>query len=629
MRVMRCIALLASGLTALPAQSPSFLLPQYIPIGAGCCAMLTGDFNGDSKVDIAVSHGTASFTVLLGNGDGTFIRKDIGQVLGSTVRLGFVADLNSDGIPDILAVVDTGLSPPSSDLLAYQNVVFLGNGDGSFRSPIAVLDRGDLILGIVDFNRDGIPDLLVSPYLGGFAVRLGNGDATFQAAGPSTRFADTCPCFVVLGDFNHDGKADIAMIEVRKGAVYVYLGNGDGTFQPFSIYGGPPATNGFKSLVIGDLKRDANLDIVVGAGQGIGVLLGKGDGTFGSPLAYPFAPPRLGLANGARSVVADFNGDGIPDVANGFTVFPGNGDGSLAAPLFFGQWQDTLVNRPLAVADFNGDGKPDLIGLAVDGMGLALLINNTSGTDASVAAVSAADYRGVIAPGSIASVFGNALANGTASAMTLPFSTVLENTKVRILDQNGVEHLAGLIYVSPTQINFLVPPETAKGYAIINVDNGKTPLVLGARSTPVRAVAPSFFTADQTGQGPPAATAVAVQSNGTRTNIPVFQCSTSGHCTLTPIDLNANGTVFLTVYGTGFANAVFANGTVFANGGADCSPATVTYSGPQKQFPGLDQLDLQLPKTLPSGAVNITCQFRTASGDPNDIGSASFTIAIK
>jgi uncharacterized protein (TIGR03437 family) len=619
MAALRFIVLLGSGLAALEAQSPSFLMPQYIPIGSGCCAILTGDFNGDGKMDIAVSHGTSSFTVLLGNGDGTFVRKDISQVLGSAVAIIFVADFNRDGIPDILAGVFT---PPS----LVQMVVFLGKGDGSFRAPVVVPVGG--VLGIGDFNGDGIPDLLVSPPQGDFAVSLGNGDGTFQVAGPSTKAADTCPCFMVVGDFNHDGKADMAMIEVRKGAVYVYLSAGDGTFQPPSIYSGSPATNGFKSLVIGDLNRDGNPDIVVGAGQGIGVLLGKGDGTFGTTVSFPFAQPRLGLLNGARSVVADFSGDGIPDVANGFTVFPGNGDGSLAAPLFFGQWQDTS-NYPLATADFNGDGKPDLIGVAPDGMGLSLLINNTSGTDASVAAVSAADYHGVIAPGSIASVFGNALANTTVSATMLPFPATLGNTKVRILDQNGVEHLAGLVYVSPTQINFLVPPETAKGYAIINVDNGKTPLVLGARATPVRTVAPSFFTADQTGQGPPAATAVAIQSNGTRTNIPVFQCSTAGRCTLTPIDLNANGTVYLTVYGTGFANAVFANGTIFGNGGADCSPATVTYSGPQKQFPGLDQLDLQLPTTLPSGPVNITCQFRTTSGDRDDMGSASFTIAIK
>jgi uncharacterized protein (TIGR03437 family) len=622
MASLRHVVLLALGLPALQAQSPSFLMPRNIPIGAGCCQMLTGDFNGDGKMDIAVSHGTASFTILLGNGDDTFTRKDIGQVLGSAVGLRFVADFNSDGILDIMAVVDTGLTPPSSDLRAYQVVVFLGNGDGSFRSPIPVLDRGQAALGVGDFNGDGIPDLLVSH--GDFAVSFGNGDGTFHAAGPSASYPEGDCCFVLVGDFNHDGKADVAMISGRRGTVYVYLGNGDGTFQPFSRYGGPPATNGFKSLVIGDLNRDGNPDIVVGAGQGITVLLGKGDGTFPSPLAYPFAQPRLGLLNGARSVVADFNGDGIPDVLNGFTVFPGNGDGSLAAPLFFGQWQDTFSNQPLAAADFNGDGRPDLICVAPDGAGLLLLINNTSGTDASVAAVSAADYHGVIAPGSIASVFGNTLANATASAMTLPFPTVLGNTKVRILDQNGVERLAGLIYVSPTQINFLVPPDIAKGYAIINVDNGKTPLILGARSTPVRTVAPSFFTADQTGQGPPAATAVAVQSNGTRTNIPVFQCSTSGHCTLTPIDLNANGTVYLTLYGTGFANA-----RSVASGGVDCFPAPVTYSGPQGQFSGLDQLNLQLPNTLPSGAVNITCRFQSGTGDLGDNGSASFTIAIK
>ena len=581
--------------------------------------MLTGDFNGDGKMDIAVAHGTSSFTLLLGNGDGTFTRKDIPQVVGSAIGLSFVADLNSDGILDLLAVVDTGLNPPSSDLMAYRNVVLLGNGDGSFRSPFVVLDPGEGVLGIADFNRDGKPDLLVQPSISDeFAVRLGNGDGTFQAAGPVTRYPEGDCCFVALGDFNHDGQPDVAMISVRRGTVYVYLGNGDGSFQTFSRYGGPPATNGPKTLAVTDLNRDGNPDIVVGAGQGITVLLGKGDGTFPTALAYPFLQPRLGLLTGARSVVADFNGDGIPDVANGFTVFPGKGDGSLEAPLSFGQWIDSLSNLPLAAADFNGDGKPDLIGVAPDGMGLALLINNTGRSDASVTAVSAANYGIGIAPGSIATIFGKTLTDVTDSVTTLPLPTLIQNTKVKILDQNGVERLAGLIYLSTSQINFLVPPETAEGYAIINIDNGKTPLVLGARSTPVRGVAPGFFTMDGTGHGTPAATAVAIQSNGARTTIPVFQCSSARQCALTPMDLNANGTVYLSVYGTGFAN-----------GGSACDTGTVTYSGPQRQFPGLDQLNLQLPKTLPSGTLNITCQFYPATDGVGENPSASFTISIK
>jgi uncharacterized protein (TIGR03437 family) len=618
---LRCTVLLAGSLIALVGQPPSFLLPQYIPIGAGCCTMLTGDFNGDGKMDIAFSHGVPGFTVLLGNGDGTFTRKDIPQVVGSSIGLGFAADLNSDGILDILAVVDTGLNPPSSDVMAYRNVALLGNGDGSFRSPVVLDFGGDFVLGVADFNGDGKPDLLVDAYAGGFAVRLGNGDGTFQAEGPITRPADTCSCVVVLSDFNHDGQPDLAMMSIRKGAVYVYLGNNDGTFQKFTLYSGSPAANGPKSLAVGDLQRGGNSDLIVGAGRGVGVLLGKGDGTFPTALAYPFPQPRLGLLIGARSVVADFNGDGIPDVANGFTVFPGKGDGSLEAPLFFGQWIDSSPNLRLAAADFNGDGKPDLIGVAPDGLGLALLINNTGGSDASVTAVSAANYGIGIAPGSIATIFGKALTDATGSATTLPLPTVLQNTKVKILDQTGVERLAGLFYVSPSQINFLVPPETAEGYAIINIDSGKAPLVLGARSTPVRGVAPGFFTMDGTGHGPPAATAVAIQSNGTRTMIPVFQCSSVRQCALAPIDLNANGTVYLSVYGTGFAN-----------GGAVCDQpggTVVTYSGPQRQFPGLDQLNLQLPKTLPSGTVDITCQFQPATDGIGESSSASFTISIK
>src|SRR5438105_1253013 len=89
-----CVLAFALGATALPSQPPSLLLPQYIPIGLRCCRMLIGDFNRDGKVDIVVSSALPGYTVLLGKGDGTFTRKDVGQgqVPGTGVGLVAVAD---------------------------------------------------------------------------------------------------------------------------------------------------------------------------------------------------------------------------------------------------------------------------------------------------------------------------------------------------------------------------------------------------------------------------------------------------------------------------------------------------------------------------------------------------------
>ncbi len=621
-KIVSCVLMLASGLAA-DAQSVSFLRPQYIPIGPGCCQMLTGDFNSDGKTDIVVSTSAPGFTVLLGKGDSTFLRKDIaqGQVPGNTVGLVAVADFNSDGILDILAVGDTGLNP-SQFGVGFRYVPLLGNGDGSFHAA-AVLDLGgEIVKAIADFNGDGKPDLLVQAYPGsGFAVRFGNGDGTFQAAGPTTGYPEGDCCFAVSGDFNHDGKADVAMISVRRGVVYVFIGNGDGTFKAYASYGVPPAANGFKTLATGDLNRDGNLDLVVGAGMGVGVLLGTGDGTFRAGVAYLFPLQRLNFLTGQSSAIADLNGDGIPDVVNGFTVFLGNRDGTLQAPITFGQWTETPYSGPLAATDFNGDGKPDLAGQAVDGMGLCLMINNSPATDTSVTAVSAADYRNVVAPGSIAAVFGKGLTDVTASATQLPLQTSLQNTKLRVLDQNGTERLAQLLYVSPTQINFLIPSDTAQGNAIINVDNGKTPLIQGARATPVRAAAAGIFTVDESGRGLAAATAVRVHSDGSQTPVSVLQCSSGRSCVPVPIDLKAEGTVYLSVYGTGFDNAPASFDR--------CDPFILSYSGPQGQFPGLDQLNIPLPKTLPSGSTDITCGF----GSPSAVGflssSVTFTVYIK
>src|SRR5207245_781755 len=107
------------------------------------------------------------------------------------------------------------------------------------------------------------------------------------------------------------------------------------------------------------------------------------------------------------------------------------------------------------------------------------------------------------------------LAQNTAAATGLPLPTVLANTSVRVLNTNGVEQLASLLYVSPSQINLIIPQQIPNtGYLILNVDNGSGPLIEGARATPVQAVAAGLFTADGTGHGLAAASAVRVQGDG-------------------------------------------------------------------------------------------------------------------
>ncbi len=623
---MRLLLLLVTATTGLTGQPLSFLFPQYIPMGNGCCSVLTGDFNQDGKADIAVAHSIAGLTILLGDGKGGFTRIETAPVVPPAITiqgLVAVADINADGIPDIIAIANA----PGVPLGA--TIALLGRGDGTFQTPL-LLDR-DTVKAVGDFNGDGRPDLLVytgynpGENPGNFAIRFGNGDGTFRPIGPTTSFPVGDFRFALIADFNGDGKADLAQTSFRpnaNGFVYVWLGNGDGSFrtvEPVQLSGNNPSAY----LAVGDFNGDGKPDLavteVLGTGEhGVELLLGNGDGSFRKGTTSPANTPES-----LPVLVADVDGDGRMDLATGFTLLLGNGDGTLQPPVAFGQFfehNNTTLFSALAVADFNGDGKLDLVAGGGDGTQLSILIGNASAMDSSVNAVSAATYAGTVAPGSIATLFGKDLAATTASASGLELPVILGNTRVRVRDEAGVERLAGLIYVSPSQINFLMPSFTAvgpnfalSGYAIFNVDNGAALHVEGARSTLVQTLAPGFFTAD--------ATAVRVQSDGSQTPVSVFECSSTGSCALVPIDLSAEGTVYLTLYGTGFRyadSAICVIGSKFAS---------VSYSGPQPVFPGLDQLNVPLPKTLPSGTANSQCSFRI--GSTNESASARFTISIK
>jgi hypothetical protein len=370
---------------------------QDVLVGVVTRGVAIKDFNNDGKLDIAATYASLFDSgVSMSLNDGTGQLETVTMAVPGTPGTPTLYDLNLDSILDLI----TG------------STVRLGLADGTFGSPTTYPGAGGGHITIADFNGDNRPDIAGT---GGSSVSvlLNNGNGTFGTATNynvgSTSFA------IVHGDFNSDGKLDLAVAANSSRSVRVFTGNGLGGFLltgSFSVNANPNA------IVAGDFNNDGKLDVVTAnecdqqtqtcTAKMITLFPGNGAGGFGAAVdLYNVNPPDYfteGRIQPQFLAVADFNADAKPDLTFGRAlnnvfaplVVAINGGGGNFMPL------TTLPSgvdvRVLTVGDINGDGKPDIVaGRGGYSRDIQIFLNNGAGSfDPAV------NYAGVYRPGGIA-----------------------------------------------------------------------------------------------------------------------------------------------------------------------------------------------------------------------------------
>ncbi len=365
---------------------PSFAAARAFGVGSNPFSIEVGDFNHDGKRDVVVAYlRSENISVLLGNGDGTF-QPSVNYPAGADIQSMAMSDLNADGAPDLVVACLGSSTNRTSPYIQ----VFLGSTNGTFRTLTNYSVRTPFSsVAVGDFNRDGKPDVALASSgvptnnSGAVSILLGNGDGTFAAAVDYS--AGIIPFEIHVGDFNGDGKADLLVANRGSGNTYTYtnssvsllLGNGDGTVQ--NAIANAVGLN-LRFLAVGDLNGDGKLDFVGGrqdGGTDISVFLGNGDGTFQAGTNFP------GGSRGGPPVLEDFNGDGKIDLIRAhqllgtISVLLGKGNGTFDPEVSYAAGHSPVF---VAVGEFNGDGKSDLAVANLNHTNVTVLLGNGDGS---------------------------------------------------------------------------------------------------------------------------------------------------------------------------------------------------------------------------------------------------------